>query len=338
MAAERELLNRPDLHTRLGLPRGLRKVLRRAGEKGATPCAARVLRFDFHWTDSGWKISEVNSDVPGGFAEASELPVLMSEHFPGTRPAGHPGLAWANAIAASRANACPVTLLSAVGYMEDRQVLAYLGQLLRRLGVASIWAEPKQLVWLNGIAHLDNQPLASIVRFYQAEWINAMKMSEFFVGGKTPVCNPGTAALSESKRFPLVWDELDSALSTWRLLLPETRDPRIAPWQKDESWLVKSAMCNTGDTVAIRSLMNNKDWNRVRRAIWFQPGNWIAQRRFVALPLPSPVGPIYPCIGVYTINSQVAGVYSRYSSKPLIDFSAVDVAVLIEEGDRHASR
>jgi hypothetical protein len=52
-------------------------VLKHAGHSVPTPAAARVLRFDFHWTDQGWKISEVNSDVPGGYCEASDLPRLM---------------------------------------------------------------------------------------------------------------------------------------------------------------------------------------------------------------------------------------------------------------------
>src|SRR5699024_9599324 len=36
----------------------------------------RLMRFDFHPTTQGFKVSEVNSDVPGGFAEASLMPDL----------------------------------------------------------------------------------------------------------------------------------------------------------------------------------------------------------------------------------------------------------------------
>lgn len=333
MAAEQELLHRPDLHGRLGLGMRLRHVLRLAATAGVPPCTARTLRFDFHWTDRGWQISEVNSDVPGGFSESSELPALMAEHFPETRPAGHPGNAWADAIAYG-VDGETVGLLSAVGYMEDRQIMAYLARLLQRRGVASKWIDAINLKWRNGHAYFGaSQPLSAIVRFYQAEWLNARRLKELFAGTKTPVNNPGTSAMTESKRFPLVWDELGAPLPTWKQLLPETRDPRRAPWRDDLSWLVKSAMCNTGDTVAIRPLLPKKDWKRTQRAAWLRPGNWVAQRRFNVLPCTSPVGPIYPCLGVYTINGQVAGIYGRYSSKPLIDFSAVDVAVLIGEGD-----
>ena len=76
------------------------------------------------------------------------------------------------------------------------------------------------------------------------------------------MCNPGIAVLTESKRFPLVWDQLSTALPTWRRLLPTTVDPRDADWLRNDSWLVKSALCNTGDTVVIRSLLSNDQWRK----------------------------------------------------------------------------
>jgi hypothetical protein len=331
MAAERELTHRADLHRTLGLPAGLRRVFQQAGRIAPTPPAARVMRFDFHWTDCGWKISEVNSDVPGGFCEASELPRLMVPHFPGTKLAGDPGSAWADAIAAAALARRPVALLSAPGYMEDRQVLACLANLLGERQIASMWTDPRQLRWDDGWASAQGIPLGAIIRFYQAEWLPIRSVPELFIGGKTPVGNPGIAALTESKRFPLVWDSLATPLPTWKQLLPETRDPREAAWRTDESWLVKSAMCNTGDTVAIRSLMTGRQWGRVQRAVWWNPGTWIAQRRFASTGINSPAGEIHPCIGVYTVNGKTAGIYGRYSHRPLIDYAAVDVAVLVEE-------
>ena len=48
--------------------------------------------------DEGWRISECNADVPGGFAESSELPRLMCEHNTALTTAGDPGVAWARAV------------------------------------------------------------------------------------------------------------------------------------------------------------------------------------------------------------------------------------------------
>src|SRR5690242_18831540 len=55
LAAEAELLRRPDLHRQLGLPRRIRRLLRREGESHPSPAAARTIRFDFHWTTDGWR-------------------------------------------------------------------------------------------------------------------------------------------------------------------------------------------------------------------------------------------------------------------------------------------
>ncbi len=84
--AEAELRHRPDLHADLGLPWALRRHLRR-GMANATP---RVIRFDFHWTTDGWRISEANSDVCGGYIEASGVTPLVAACYPNCRPAGDP--------------------------------------------------------------------------------------------------------------------------------------------------------------------------------------------------------------------------------------------------------
>src|SRR5262249_22117936 len=83
-SAERALLERPDLLSELAVPRRLAHCILR-GLQSPQPSAAdaRVMRFDFHPTPTGWRISEVNSDVPGGFSEASEFTAMMSEHFSG---------------------------------------------------------------------------------------------------------------------------------------------------------------------------------------------------------------------------------------------------------------
>ena len=335
MSAEQELLYRPDLHRRQGLPRRIRSVLRHAQKIRATPTLARVLRFDFHWTHEGWQISEVNSDVPGGFSEASELPVLMAKYYPSAQPAGNPGAAWADAIAASVAPGQTIALLAAPGFIEDQQVVAYLAQLLAQLGVPSRPSSPENLFWQQGNAYLrsesDRSPLGAIVRFVQAEWLHGRSSSSLFVGGQTPVGNPGIAVLTESKRFPLVWDQLSTSLPTWRQLLPTTVDPRDANWRENESWLVKSAFCNTGDTVAFRSLLTDRQWRSVKRAVTISPGSWISQKRFATCAIQTSAGLIYPCIGVYTVNGRPAGIYGRFSRSPLIDYAAVDIAVLIAD-------
>ena len=226
-SAERELLGRPDLMRRLGLPVAVLRALVDA-DRPPTPAAARVIRFDFHPTPDGWRISEANSDVPGGYTEASSFAALMAEQFPGCTPAGDPAARLADALAAAAGAA--IALVAAPGYMEDQQVIAYVAALLQRRGCIAIIADPRQIRWANGVARIGGVgAVDAVFRFYQAEWLAGLPSwlgwSCFFRGGVTPVCNPGTALLTESKRFPLTWDRLSARLDAWRALLPPTRAP-----------------------------------------------------------------------------------------------------------------
>lgn len=338
-AAEAEISRRPHLRRMLGLPRKLQEVL--GDPAPQTPTAGRVIRFDFHFTTDGWRISEANSDVPGGFTEASHFTAMMAARFPGLQPAGNPGDQWCDALSELVGPGGTVALLSAPGYLEDHQVVSFLASGLRRRGCRAHQAKPEQIRWREAHAYLDTAwhrgPLSAIVRFYQAEWICRLPESVgwrlFFRGGKTPVANPALAAITESKRFPLVWDRLSTQLPTWRALLPQTQDPRHVAWHRDDSWLVKMAMCNTGDTVSVRELMTAEQWLQTRLRVLLAPSQWVAQRRFDSVPVPTPVGPRHVCVGVYTVNGRTAGAYARLARKPLIDFAAVDVALLLEEDD-----
>ena len=147
------------------------------------------------------------------------------------------------------------------------------------------------------------------------------------------MANPALAVISESKRFPLVWDKLATPLPAWRALLPETRDPRVASWHRDDGWLLKTAFCNTGDTVAVREFMRPTDWLGAQMAVHLTPSKWVAQRRFESIPVPTPAGPRHVCVGVYTVNGRAAGAYARMSARAVIDFQAVDVALLLENGE-----
>jgi hypothetical protein len=196
--------------------------------------------------------------------------------------------------------------------------------------------QPRHVTWRDGAAWLGTRKLGAVVRFYQAEWLTSLPAASgwgnYLHGARTPVLNPGTCITIESKRFPLAWDDLCStSLPTWRRLLPESADPRNAPWQDDEGWLLKTALCNTGDTVSVRALMSSSQWTKIARSARWSPADWVAQRRFEPVPLTTPIGPVFPCIGVYTIDGKACGIYARLSFGPVVDFSAVDVAVLLED-------
>jgi glutathionylspermidine synthase len=334
-AAETELAGRPDLHGRLGLPGAVRRALAR-GRARATTGIARIIRFDFHYTPDGWRISEANADVPGGLNEASGFPAIMAPHYEWAHPVGDPAGIYAEALLQQLRPGATIALVHATAYSDDRQMMQFIARGLAARGAHAIFAGPAHLRWREGAAHVHTQggpvPVDGIVRFFPGEWLTQLpRASEghhFFCGSTTPVSNPATALLVQTKRFPLVWDELTTPLSAWRALLPETRDPRQTPWQNDPRWVVKPALGRVGEGVGLREYLAGKDWSKIRRSARFWPANWIAQRRFEIVPVEIGGVRAYPCLGVYTIDERVAGAYGRLGSRPLIDSRAVDAAVL----------
>jgi glutathionylspermidine synthase len=328
LEAEAALLKRPDLFRGIGLPAAVARAL------GPLPAAPRIMRFDFHWTTDGWRISEVNADVPGGFSEAFELPSLMASHFPETTVAGDPAGAWISALWEKVGRSGSVALLSAPGFLEDLQVVSYLARRIETAGGRAVLTQPNHLRWKDGRLHIDGQAMDAVIRFFQGEWLAGLPRRtgwhHLFGGSRTVVTNPAHTLLSESKRLPLIWNQLGLAMKTWRALLPETREPNEVSWRSSSDWILKSAFSNTGDTVTIRELATPARWEQVSRQVGREPNQWLAQRRFHAVPAETPRGPLYPCIGVYTVEGRRAGIYGRLATTPVVDFRAVDVGVLVE--------
>lgn len=335
--AEQELLLRPELQATIGLPGPLRALLKSEETASYAKPQVRTMRFDFHFTTEGWRISEINSDVPGGFVESSVLPELFAGHLPGLRPAGSPLRAWAKAMEQAIGHG-RVALLSAAGYLEDLQIVALLANELRTAGNECVLVQtPRQLSWRSGRAHLvgirQAPPLDAVVRFYQAEWLCQLPRwtgwRRLFDPSDTLVTNPAVSVLGESKRFPLVWDRLSASTDASRQVLPRCVDPREISAGDRENWVLKGAYSNTGDEVRIGALMKDEAWRRALRIAQRNPEKWVAQRRFQTIPLMSEIGSLYPCVGVYTVNGKTAGAYARLSPHLVTDETAHETALLI---------
>jgi len=128
-----------------------------------------------------------------------------------------------------------------------------------------------------------------------------------------------------------VWDELATDVSTWRTLLPHSRDPRQVEIDTSArgEWVVKPVLGRVGDGVGIPGVSTAPEWKQIARAVRRDPRAWVAQRRFEALPLATELGAFFPCIGVYTIDGRAVGAYGRLARRALIDMRAQDVAVLL---------
>lgn len=335
-AAEQELIARPDLWPTLGTPRRVRAAL--ASSQPWTPAAARVIRFDFHPTPDGWRISEANSDVPGGYIEASRYTQLLAETLSSAAPAGDPTAGLCDALAHAVGHHGRIGLVAAAGYLEDQQIIAHLADALGRRGIATSIASPEQITWRQGYAHVahpcGSRAVDALFRFYQGEWmprLTTMDWGPFFRGGLTPVCNPAAAVLTESKRLPLVWHELNTPVPTWRALLPPTCAPYAALRQPRRSWVLKGTYSNTGDAIVARRWSRTGEYAVALANAAIRPRDWVSQSRFETSSLVTPLGVARPCLGVFVVNGRACGLYGRLSLGEFVDFQAIDTPVLLEE-------
>jgi glutathionylspermidine synthase len=342
LAAERELLQRPELWGALTLPWSFRRRLAESAGLDHFDSHLRLVRFDFHFTTEGWRISEANTDVPGGFNEATGFTRLMARHYAGTSPAGDPVQALVDAITNAAGSGATVALVHATAFSDDRQVMVYLARELERHGLKPVLASPEHLSWREGHPYLETDwtkgPVDFVFRFFPAEWLPALPRRcawwHLLGDSKVPLCNPGTALLTQSKRLPLVWDKLSEPFFAWHSLLPRTCDPReVNGWGKEGRCVYKPAFGRVGDSIHIEGVTAAKEARRIARSVRWHPRHWIAQERFQAVPMQDGKDGAYPCIGVYTLNGRVIGAYGRVARRPLIDHLAQDAAVLVADTD-----
>lgn len=330
---EQELRRRPDLWREMGLPRALRRALAGAAAGRGTG-AARVMRFDFHHTTDGWRISEVNSDVPGGFIEAAGLARFAASRIGGVEAPPDPAAVIADLFRDRLGSGARVAFVHASAYTDDFQVVEFVSRAFRNRGLGTVSVAPDQLIWREEGASLagSGEPVHGIFRFYPGEWLPALNRStrweRYFSGGPL-LCNPATALLSQAKRSAAVWHELEAALPVWKELLPETRDPRRVDLDSDE-WLLKPSLGRVGEAIGWRGGVPEKQWRAIRRSARWFPRDWIAQRRFQSIPMETPDGPRHLCLGVYTVEGRFAGIYGRCAARPLVNYLAQDCAVLVE--------
>jgi len=230
-----------------------------------------------------------------------------------------------------------VALVHATGYSDDRQVMQHLARRFAAHGLRTCLLSPAHLRWTEGRAEIHANFASgypdAIVRFFPAEWLPNLRREDswegYFQRTHIPISNPGSAILLQTKRFPLVWDELRTDLSTWRRLLPQTIALIDTDFSPDNSWVLKPALGRVGERIGIRGITPDSDFRKIVVEARRSPERWVAQKRFEILPMPTPCGEKYPCIGVFTIGGEAAGYYGRIADNPIITQDAQDVAVLI---------
>jgi hypothetical protein len=201
---------------RIGVPRAIWDALASIDQRrpGAATPKTRVMRFDFHPTKSGWRVSEVNSDVPGGWREGTSLPLLFGPFYTDLDCPPSPLNAWGEAIQ-PLVQGGHVALLSAPGHLEDEQVVrTFMGELHARRIPCTMIQNPAALEWRPShgcTLRASGEPVSVVIRFYQAEWLCALPertgWKKLLHASEIVVVNPTISAVSESKRFALAFND-----------------------------------------------------------------------------------------------------------------------------------
>ena len=300
----------------------------------------RLMRYDFHPTiDGEWAVSEVNSDVPGGFAEGSLMPQAAIEAIGETYSYKNFGECLCDAIQKKVPAGGRIIFVHCTSYSDDRQVMQFIGDKLKGLGFQVIYAAADHLRFENqkAISILDGNEgeVDAIIRFSPIEWVSDMKPKHWqgYFDTVTCSCNHPIAIYAQTKRFPFVWDSLEKngiSMATWRALLPETLDVKDAKGK--EGYIYKPVYGRVGEMISIREACDEDEYKNIMMEVKLLPKNYLAQKKFISQPLKGiNEEEFHVCVGSYTVDGSHAGYYARISKSPRIDSNAADIPVLIEE-------
>ena len=336
-----EFLNR-NLHLTkpLALPKKIHNELKRMTNYDSKN-NVRLMRYDFHPTTSGeWAVSEVNSDVPGGFAEASLLPKLVMKYVKGSYYSIDFGDILSKAIASKIAPNSTIMFVHCTSFSDDRQVMQFIGDKMESMGFKSLYGAADHLKFENkqAISVLNNNEgkVDFIFRFTPLEWLRAIKPKTWdgYFDTITPSCNHPVAIFAQTKRFPLIWDCLKKnglKLDCWEKLLPNTIEVKNSKGK--EGYIFKPACGRVGESISIKEACEKDEYKEILRDVRRHPRRYLAQKKFLSEPIKDENGEeFHVCLGSYTIDCKHAGFYARISTKNRIVSDAQDIPVIIERG------
>ena len=300
----------------------------------------RLMRYDFHpTTENKWAVSEVNSDVPGGFAEATLLPKLANSLFNNEYSFISFGDILTSSIEKKVIPNGRIMLVHCTSYSDDRQVMQYLGDKLTTKGFDVIYGAADHLRFKDNIAYsiLDGKEgkVDGLFRFTPLEWLKDIKPKNWggYFDTITPSCNHPIAIFAQTKRFPLIWNALEKngiSLDTWKSLLPETIEVKDSKGK--DGFIFKPACGRVGEKISIKEACDNEEYIDILKDVKKHPKAYLAQKKFISKPLVIDDKEFHVCLGSYTVDGNHAGYYARISKTPRIDSNACDIPVIIEGG------
>ena len=160
----------------LALPKKIHNELKRMNNYDSSK-HIRLMRYDFHPTIEGnWAVSEVNSDVPGGFAESSLLPELAMKLFKNKKYSSiNFSDILVNSIISKVKPNGTIMMVHCTSYSDDRQVMQFLGDKLEKNNFNVIYAAADHLRFKNkeafSILSGNEGKVDGIFRFTPLEWL-----------------------------------------------------------------------------------------------------------------------------------------------------------------------
>jgi len=324
----------PGYNELLCIPRKLRPLLDAEVER-----PFQVARYDLVPTAAGWMIPEFNEDAPGGFNESLAGNALFGPALARGRVAGDFGASFLDGMPAGRR----CGLVYATGYAEDLQHMLALADLLRSRGVEPVLGSPEQLrCGPFGKPRLQGVSIDWILRFFPGEWYEFLGDLRAWerAAARIPVVNPLGRLLRQSKGLYAFWRQAPGIDAADRALLdrytPRTEffGAKLIPMlsEQRERWVLKRMFGRMGDAVVLGRQLSPKDWDTAMGLALRQPGRWIAQQAFTPLPMPTAAGTLlYPVLGVYLVNGEFAGHYSRADEAGFTTHEAHYVVTAVED-------
>lgn len=301
----------------------------------------RLMRYDFHPDINGnWVVTEVNSDVPGGFAESSLLPELARKIINNSELEFVSfGEKMIEVINKKLNKTGTIMMVHCTCFSDDRQVMQYMGDRLKKEGYKIIYGASDHISFKYKQAYCildgNEEKIDLIFRFTPLEWLIQMKPRKWngYFNTNTISCNHPISIYAQSKRFPLIWNELEKAnikMTTWKKLLPETLEVKNLGQKK--GFIYKPVFGRVGEKISIKEACRGNEYKKIMQDVKKHPKQYLAQKKFESLPLSGENEEKYHvCIGSYIIDGEHAGYYARVSEYPRIDSYAADIPVLIEK-------
>jgi glutathionylspermidine synthase len=288
-----------------------------------------LARYDVFRTPDGWRLSEFNTDVPGGVHEAHGLNELVVGD-----PEAFTVVERLTDIVCRDSARPTVGIIYASGYGDDLEQCQYLRQCWNRRGVPALLGNPENLVFDGARLRLFGHPLDVVYRYFPAEWLEELDRLPALLNARR-VCrilNGFGQLVAQSKKVMAFWYEHLDLFTPRERELIETHVPRTTLFRPErledvvrdrERLVVKRGFGRVGEQVLMGTAHSPEEWREALEWPISEPGEWIVQDRFEVVPQQG----LYPCFGAYAVGGRFAGLYTRAAREPFITYDAFTVGV-----------